>query len=295
MKIALTGATGFIGRALISLLETEGHSLVTLTREPRGRPGHFAWSPIAEVAPAAALEGAEAVIHLAGEPVAQRWTAEAKQRIRDSRVLGTRNLVQGVRALDLRPKTLICASAIGYYGDRGDEALAESSDPGNGFLADTCVEWEDEAQAAQSLGIRVVRLRIGVVLGIGGGALEKMLPPFRLGVGGRLGDGRQWMSWIHLTDLARMIDWALKVTDVTGALNGTSPNPVTNAVFTQRLAEALGRRAIFSVPSLAMRLMYGEMAEVVLGSQRVLPRVALNAGFRFEFPGLDSALASLLR
>lgn len=295
MKIALTGATGFIGRALTSLLKEEGHDLVILTRDPHGQAGYFTWSPIEEPAPSAVLEGAEAVIHLAGEPVAQRWTAEAKSRIRDSRVLGTRNLVLGLRGLARHPRTLICASAIGYYGNRGDEVLAESSAPGSGFLSDTCVEWEDESQAAQSLGMRVVRLRIGVVLGHGGGALEKMLPPFRMGVGGKLGDGRQWMSWIHLTDLARMFAWAVENTDLTGALNGTSPNPATNQVFTQKLAESLGRPAVFTVPSLAVKLMYGEMAEVVLGSLRVLPRVAQNGGFRFQFPGLDGALEHLLR
>jgi uncharacterized protein (TIGR01777 family) len=225
--------------------------------------------------------------------VGQRWTVEAKQRIRESRVVGTRKLVEALATLPRRPEALICASAIGYYGSRGDEILTESSAPGSGFLPEVCVAWEREAQAAEALGIRVVRVRTGVVLAAGGGALARMLPPFRMGVGGRLGSGRQWMSWIHLEDMAALFRFAVE-SQVRGALNGVAPHAVTNSEFTRELAHALGRPAVFPVPEFALRLLFGEMAEVLLASQRVAPGAAQAAGFRFRFPQLAPALAGLL-
>jgi len=279
MNISITGASGFIGRHLMKSLAEAGHS-------PRALSRH--------APPAESLREADAVIHLAGEPLAQRWTAEAKRRIRESRVAGTRNLVAALATLPRRPDALICASAIGYYGSRGDEVLTESSAPGSGFLPEVCVAWEREAQAAEAFGMRVVRVRTGLVLDAGGGALVRMLPPFRMGLGGRLGSGRQWMSWIHLEDLAALFQFAVE-SQVRGPLNAVAPNPVTNSEFTRELARALRRPAVFPVPGFALRLLFGEMADVLLASQRVAPGAAQAAGFRFRFPQLAPALASLFR
>ncbi|MGA2722150.1 MAG: TIGR01777 family oxidoreductase [Bryobacteraceae bacterium] len=279
MNITISGASGFIGRHLLKSLATAGHSLRALSRH---------------APPAESLREADVVIHLAGEPIAQRWTAEAKRRIRESRVAGTRHLVEALAKLPRRPQALICASAIGYYGSRGDEILMESSSPGSGFLPELCVAWESEAQAAEAFGMRVVRVRTGVVLDAGGGALQRMLPPFRMGVGGRLGSGRQWMSWIHLEDLARLFQFAVE-SHVRGPLNAVAPYPVTNSDFTRELARALGRPAVFPIPGFALRLLFGEMADVLLASQRVAPAAAQAAGFRFRFPQLAPALAGLLR
>ena len=278
MNITISGASGFIGQHLLKSLAEAGHSPHALSRhEP----------------PAESLLEADAIIHLAGEPVAQRWTAEAKRRIRESRVMGTRRLVEALAMLPRRPEALICASAIGYYGSRGDEVLTESSAPGSGFLPEVCVAWEKEAQAAEAFGIRVVRVRTGVVLGAGGGALARMLPPFRMGVGGRLGNGRQWMSWIHQEDLVALFQFAVE-SQIRGALNAVAPHPVTNSDFTRELARTLGRPAVFPVPGFALRLLFGEMAEVLLASQRVAPAAAEAAGFHFRFPQLAPALESLL-
>jgi uncharacterized protein (TIGR01777 family) len=279
MNISISGASGFIGRHLMKSLAQAGHSLRALSRH---------------APPAESLREADAIIHLAGEPVAQRWTADAKRRILDSRVVGTRNLVEALAALPRRPEALICASAIGYYGSRGDELLTESSAPGSGFLPEVCVAWEREAQAAEEFGIRVVRVRTGVVLDANGGALVRMLPPFRMGVGGRLGSGRQWMSWIHLEDLAALFQFAVE-SQVRGPLNAVAPNPVTNSDFTRELAHALRRPAVFPVPEFALKMLFGEMADVLLASQRVAPAAAEAAGFRFRFPQLAPALESLLR
>jgi hypothetical protein len=294
MRITLTGATGFLGTRLIELLRAGGHDLRQLSRRASGRPGFHTWDPLAGPPPAASLEGAEAVIHLAGEPVAQRWTAEAKRRIRSSRIEGTRNLVTALGALAVRPKTLICASAIGYYGSRGSELLDESSPPGAGFLPEVCAEWEQAAGEARALGIRVVTPRIGVVLGRDGGALKKMLPPFRLGAGGPLAGGSQWMSWIHVEDMVRLIAFVLGATELDGAINAVSPNPVTNADFTHALGAALHRPAFFPVPEIALRALYGEMAGILLDSQRAVPRAAQAAGFQFLHPDLAETLRGLL-
>lgn len=298
MKIAITGATGFIGSHLTRALLNAGHSVRVLGRKrPADLPAavEFAeWrSTDAEPSPES-LAGLDAVIHLAGEPVAQRWTPEVKQRIRASRVDGTRHLVNALSTQSRRPQVLICASAIGIYGSRGDEILTEKSAPGDDFLAAVTMEWEKSALLAEALGIRVVRLRFGVILGRDGGALVKMLLPFRLGVGGRIGSGQQWMSWIHIDDVIGLILFALTDGRVPGALNATAPEPVTNAEFTRELASVLHRPAIFPVPKVALKVLFGEMAGVILGSQRVLPEAAKSAGFKFEYPQLRPALERLL-
>ncbi len=252
------------------------------------------WDPAKGEPPADALKGADAVIHLAGEPVAQRWSADVKRRIRESRVAGTENLVRAMAKLPEAPRILICASAMGYYGSRGDEILTESSPPGSDFLAEVCVAWEKAAQAAEPLGVRVVRVRTGIVLDARGGALAKMMPPFKMGVGGKVGSGRQWMSWVHAEDLVGMFRFALN-NPVSGPMNGVSPNPVTNADFTRALAKVLKRPAIFPVPALALKLLFGEMAEMLLGSQRVSPKTAESAGFRFKFTDVGAALADAVK
>jgi len=242
------------------------------------------------------LRGADAVVHLAGEGVAdQRWSAARKQAILTSRVGSTRVLVEAIAALpeDQRPRVLVAASAIGYYGDRGEQAVDESAPAGEGFLAEVCQAWEHEALQAEPLGVRTVLVRVGVVLGRYGGALEKMLPPFRLGVGGRLGSGRQWMSWIHLDDLVALFTHALQHADVRGVVNGVAPEPVTNATFTHELGRALHRPALLPVPAAVLRLALGEMSWILLASQRVLPRAVLQYGWAFRYPQLPAALADL--
>ncbi len=277
----------------MKLLIANGHSLHILSRHagtnlpPNVRLS--VWD-----SPDAAMRGADAVIHLAGEPVAQRWTAESKRRIRESRVEGTRRIVDAMGKAPEPPRVLVCASAIGYYGDRGDEILSEASPPGSGFLPEVCTAWEREAVAAEQFGVRVVRLRVGIVLAAHGGALARMLPPFRMGAGGRVGSGRQWMSWIHLDDICEMFRFAAEQ-PVRGAMNGVAPYPVTNADFTRVLGAAVHRPAIFPAPQFALRAMFGEMAEVLFSSQRVLPKGAEGAGFRFQHPQLGAALADLLK
>jgi uncharacterized protein (TIGR01777 family) len=272
MRVAATGATGFIGRRLIRALQEGGDSVIAMRR------------PWPEV-------DADAVVHLAGEPVAQRWTSAAKQRIRSSRVEGTMNLVQALAKS--RPAVLVCASAIGIYGSRRDEPITEASQAGDGFLAEVTRDWEAAADLA--LGIRVVKLRIGVVLGRDGGALAKMLPLFRAGVGGRLGSGRQWMSWIHVDDVIGLLLFALDKAAVHGAMNATAPNPVRNSEFTKELAAALHRPAVLPVPRWALNLIYGEMSSVLFASERVLPQAAEQAGFVFRFPELRGALEECVR
>jgi uncharacterized protein (TIGR01777 family) len=282
----------------MKLLSANGHRLHVLSRHAgTNLPPNVSlsvWDALAGPPPEASLRDAEAVIHLAGEPVAQRWTAEGKGRIRQSRVQGTRSLVEALGNLSSGPRALVCSSAIGYYGSRADDVLTEASAPGTGFLPEVCVAWEGEAAAAEQLGMRVVRLRTGVVLDRRGGALERMLPAFRLGAGGRLGNGRQWMSWIHLDDLCEMFRFAAEQ-PVRGAMNGVAPHPITNGDFTRALAAALKRPALLPVPAIALRLLFGEMAEVLLSSQRVLPKGAEEAGYRFRYPQLAAALADALK
>src|SRR5216684_1044002 len=293
MKIAITGATGFVGSRLTNTLLDGGHNIRALVRRRAyGLPGVdqiYEWDSAKSEPPPESLEGAEAVIHLAGEPVARRWSPEVKRLIRTSRVDGTRHLVNALSTLTCRPRVLICASAIGFYGSRGDEVLTEESSAGDDFLARVVVDWEKSAVLAAALGIRVVRLRLGVVLGKGG-ALAKMRPPFRMGVGGRIGSGRQWMSWIHIEDVIGLIQFALANDALAGPVNATAPKPVTNSEFTRDLGSALHRPAIFPIPKFALKMMFGEMAEVIVASQRVVPAVAVNAGYRFRFPELSPAL-----
>jgi uncharacterized protein (TIGR01777 family) len=298
MNITITGATGFIGQRLIARLLRDGHELRVLGRSRRPElPADvrfFAWDAMAGEPPGASLEGADAVIHLAGEPVAQRWSEDVKRRIRESRIKGTSHLVQALSNVLRRPAVLVSASATGYYGDRGDELLTESSPPGAGFLAEVCVEWEKQAYKAEALGVRTVAVRTGLVLGREGGALKQMLPAFRLGAGAKLGSGKQWMSWIHVDDLIELYVFALRG-ELRGPMNGTAPNPVRNSEFTGALAEALHRPAFVSAPEFALKLLFGEMAQILLASQRVLPDVAERAGFRFAHPALAQALADLLK
>jgi uncharacterized protein (TIGR01777 family) len=283
MKIAVTGASGFIGSRLCDAARARGHAVITVGRTS----GERRWDPTAGPAP---LENADVVVHLAGEPVAAgRWTKARMERIRDSRVLGTRNLVAGIRAAG--PRALVCASATGYYGDRGDEELTEDSGPGGDFLAGVCREWEAEAAAS---GVRTVSIRIGIVLGPDGGALRKMLLPFRLGLGGRLGDGRQWMSWIHRDDLVELLLRAVEDESLSGPLLGTSPTPVRNLDFAKTLGRVLGRWSILPLPRWQARLMLGKVFEVLYGSQRCRPKRTLETGFTFRHPELEPALREIL-
>lgn len=299
MDVTVTGATGLIGRRLVRALRERGDGVTVLSRSPQ-RAGDalgvdaVAWDPLAGPAPAAALAGRDGVVHLAGEPVAQRWSAEAKQRIRASRETGTRQLVAGLRAADPRPGVLVASSAVGYYGKHGDELVTESTPPGDDFLAQVCVAWEREAGAAAELGVRVVVVRTGVVLDRDGGALKTMLPPFRAGVGGPVAGGRQQMPWIHVDDLVGLYLRALDDPSWRGAYNGSAPTPVSNRAFSQALGRALHRPAVAPVPALALRLLYGEMAEIVTEGQRAVPERALAAGYAFGHPDLDEALADTL-
>src|SRR5271165_389976 len=299
MTYLLTGATGFLGRPLAARLLAKGHGVSYLGRKRSlsfdTSAAFFLWEdPERSLPPLETVPRTDAIVHLAGEPVAQRWTAEVKRRIRSSRVAGTRNLVTAVGKLKHKPKVLVGASAVGYYGNRGDELITEASGPGSGFLADVCVEWEREADRARELGLRVVHIRIGIVLGPGGGALGKMLMPFQFGLGGTLGDGHQWMPWIHRDDLARMFEFVAESETASGAWNGTAPEPVTNVVFTKTLAKVLGRPALFPAPKFAVRLAFGEMADVLFDSMRAVPAAPLNAGFSFEYSQLESALRAVL-
>ena len=296
MFLTISGATGFIGRRLLNIYPPDKNSVIILGRKnpelsPLFQFGH--WNPTAAEPSRELLQRSEVIIHLAGEPVAQRWTPEAKNSIRDSRVIGTRNLVSAIGKLLHRPKTLICASAVGIYGDRGDEILLESAKAASGFLPDVCSAWEAEADRAIEHGLRVVKIRIGIVLGADGGALASMTPLFRAGVGGVLGSGKQWMSWIHVDDLVGMIQFAAENQSVSGVLNGVAPNPVTNREFTSNLASALHRPAFLPAPEFVVKLVYGEMAQILFASQRVQPQAALKAGFQFQFPQLPPALAAI--
>jgi uncharacterized protein (TIGR01777 family) len=275
MNIAITGASGFLGRHIAARLKD--HTIRAVSTRGGVRAQDFA--------------GCDAVIHLAGEPVAQRWTAKARERIETSRVAGTRAVVDALR--ENPPRILISASGVGYYGSRGDEVLTETSAPGNDFLARLSIQWEREAMAAEQFGVRVVVPRISMVLGRDGGALAKMLPPFRAGAGGRLASGAQWMPWIHVDDLAELAAFAI-AHDLRGPVNACSPNPVTNAQFTRELASALHRPAIFPVPKFALKLLFGEMAEMVLASQRVIPEAVQRAGFSYRYAELSSALRAIL-
>jgi uncharacterized protein (TIGR01777 family) len=292
VNVVVTGATGRIGSRLVERLRARGDDVTLLSRSAqRG----VQWDPNTEPAPAAALEGRDAVVHLAGEDIAQRWTAAAKRRIRESRVTGTRNLVAGLRATQARPRVLVSGSASGYYGPReADDEVDESVPAGTDFLAQVCADWEREAQAAEELEVRVVRLRAGVVLDREGGALAKMLPPFRLGAGGPVAGGTQPMSWIHVDDEVGMLLAALDDDRWSGAVNACAPQPVTNREFSTALGRALHRPAVVPVPGLALRALYGEMASIVTTGVRMVPARALELGYEFAHPDLDEALRAAL-
>lgn len=296
MKIAITGSTGLIGKSLAPFLTTGGHDVVRLVRKQGRLAGdEIRWDPGSQRIDAAALEGVDAVVHLAGESVAGRWTTTKKAAIRDSRVEGTRLLAQTLAAATKPPRTLICASAIGYYGDRGHTALEEDAAPGAGFLAEVCREWEAAADAARQVGIRVVHLRIGVVLSTEGGALATMLTPFRLGLGGVVGSGDQYMSWIALDDVVGAIHHVLMTPDLSGPVNAVAPAPVTNRDFTKTLGRVLGRPTLLPIPAFGARVAFGEMAdELLLASTRVVPARLTTSGYPFRFPHLEEALRHLL-
>jgi uncharacterized protein (TIGR01777 family) len=341
LRVTVTGATGLLGTQLVAELRARGSEVTVLSRDPQraraslarttpapdggasaereadragpdpvardddaARPGDLQvqpWDALREPAPAAALRGRDAVVHLAGEAVAQRWSGRAKRAIRESRVRGTRNLVEGLRASGggngddaERPTVLVSSSAIGYYGAHGEEPLDEEAPPGSDYLARVCVEWEAQAQAAQELGLRVVQVRTGVVLDRDGGALAKMLPPFRLGLGGPVAGGRQYVSWIHPRDLVEIMRVALLDARWSGAVNATAPEPVTNSELAAALGHALHRPALLPVPGLALRALYGEMAQIVTTGARVLPAKPLMLGYDFYHPHLEGALAAAL-
>jgi uncharacterized protein (TIGR01777 family) len=309
-RVTVTGASGLVGRTLVPALQARGAEVTVLTRDPdrtRSALGPDAdgplqvlpWDPIREPAPAEALAGREAVLHLAGEPVAQRWSARAKRAIRDSRAIGTRHLVEGLRDVEStgigeRPRTLISSSAIGYYGPHGEEPLDEETPPGSDFLAQVCVAWEQEASRAAELGVRVVQVRTGMVLDARGGALGMMLPAFRLGLGGPVAGGRQYISWIHADDLVEMMLTARERESWSGPINATAPEPVPNRDFSKILGRVLGRPAFVPVPALALELLYGAMAEIITTGARAVPAKALVLGYEFRHPGLEQALRSAI-
>jgi hypothetical protein len=302
--VTVTGATGLIGLRLLRALRERGAQVTVLSRDPvraretLGDVEALAWQPLDEPAPADALRGRDAVFHLAGAPVAQRWSAKARREIRESRVDGTRNLVAGLRDVassgDARPGALVSSSAIGYYGSHGEEPLDEDAPPGRDFLAQVCREWESEAARASALGVRVTTVRTGVVLDRDGGALAKMLPPFRLGLGGPVAGGRQYVSWVHPEDLVEMMIAASMQERWVGAINATAPEPVTNRQLSRALGAALGRPAVLPVPGAALALLYGEMAQIVTTGARVVPAKPLVLGYEFRHPSLEGALRSAL-
>lgn len=302
MRVTLTGATGLIGQAIANALRERGDEVTVISRDAdraRRTLGEgvetVTWAdPSGEPAPAGALAGRDGVVHLAGEPVAQRWNAKSKERIRASRALGTRNLVAGIEAADPRPAVLVSASAVGWYGPHGDERLDENTPSGGDFLAGVCAEWEAAAATAEPLGVRVVRVRTGIVLSERDGALAKMLPPFKLGVGGPVAGGRQYMPWIHVDDIVGIYLRALDDAQWTGPVNATAPEPVTNKQFSKVLGRVLRRPAVAPVPALAIRALYGEMAEIVTEGQRAVPRRTQALGYEFRHTELEAALRDAL-
>jgi uncharacterized protein len=301
VNVLVTGATGFIGTALVRRLAAAGHTVTALSRSPERHAGKLpelaavhAWQLLEGPPRPEVFEGVDAVVHLAGEPVDGRWTERKKRAIRETRELGTRNLVTGLLAAPTPPPVLVSMSAIGIYGQRGDEEVTEDTPPGSDFLAGVVRAWEAEAERATTGGVRVVVLRTGLVFGRGGGSFERLLRPARLGVGGPLGGGRQWWSWVHLDDVAGAFVHALEHDDVRGPLNVTAPNPQRQRDVAKALGRALHRPAFLPAPAFALRLVLGEFSGEVLGSNRVLPRRTEASGYRFEHPDLDEALRDLL-
>lgn len=296
MKVAVSGSRGLVGQALLPLLEQAGHEVHRLVRGVTG-DGEVRWDLERGEIEHEKLEGVDAVVHLAGESIAEgRWTEAKKSRIRDSRVEGTRLVSEALAKLDRKPSVFVCASAIGYYGDRADQLCDEGAGPGEGFLPDVCTAWEAATRSAAEAGIRVVNLRIGVVLSTRGGGLAKMLLPFKLGFGGVVGNGQQMWSWISLTDTVRAIVYCINNDSINGAVNGVAPNAVTNREFTKALGRVLRRPTIFPMPAFAARLALGEMADaLILCSAHIVPQVLQESGFEFEHRELEAALSDLLR
>ncbi len=301
MKVLVTGATGFIGRRLCEVFDERGDRLAALSRDAASARRRVpaleqihTWDPLAGMPPEEAFEGVDAVVHLSGETVVGRWNEEKKRAIHDSRVLGTTNLVKGIARLGQKPKVLLSASAIGFYGDRGDEQLTEDSPPGDDFLAETSQAWEKEAAKVEWVGVRSVRLRIGIVLADGGGALDAMLTPFKLGVGGPLGSGRQWWSWVHREDLIGLMLHLLDHPDFSGVVNGTAPSPLRQKDFARVLGRVLRRPAFLPAPAFALKALLGGFASELLSSKRVLPKAAQQLGYAFRYPELEPALRNIL-
>ncbi|HYG82213.1 MAG TPA: TIGR01777 family oxidoreductase [Pyrinomonadaceae bacterium] len=297
MKIVVTGASGLVGSRLVPSLEAKGHEVLRLVRNAPAGPREVRWDPSKGTVDAAALEGVDAAVHLAGENLAEgRWTEEKKRRIRESRVKGTKLISETLAGLARKPEVLVSASAVGFYGDRGAEVLTEESAPGDDFLADVCREWERATAAAEGAGIRVVHTRFGVILSGEGGALKKMLFPFRMGVGGKLGSGRQYVSWVAIDDAVGAIEYALENKRLRGPVNVVAPQPVTNYEFTKALGGALSRPTIFPVPVFALRLLFGEMADAtLLASQRADPSRLKESGYVFKHPDITGALRHVLK
>jgi uncharacterized protein (TIGR01777 family) len=297
MKILVSGSHGLVGAALVESLAAAGHEVFRLVRYAPHSKTEIEWSPDRYSIALARIEGFDAVVSLAGESIAEgRWTDEKKQRIRDSRVKGTKLLGDALANLTAPPKTFVCASAIGYYGNRGDEILNETSAPGSDFLSQVCVDWENATALATEKGIRVVNARFGIILDQNGGALKKMLPPFRMGVGGKIGNGKQWMSWIALADVIGALNFALVHEMLRGPANFVAPNPVTNAEFTKTLGKVLSRPTLFPIPAFGIRLLFGEMGEtLLLGSLRVEPQQLKSTGYQFQYPQLEPALRDILK
>jgi uncharacterized protein (TIGR01777 family) len=301
MRVLVSGASGMIGSAVCDALLARGDTVVGLTRDPeRARSTNptitwHPWNPALERPPAEALDGVDGVINLIGESLDQRWSEAAKSRIRDSRIQATRNLVQAISAVDPRPRVLVSQSAVGYYGDRGDAIVDEETQPGAGFDSQVCIDWEAEAREAENAGLRVVVTRSGLVLDPRGGLLKRLLLPFKLGLGGPIAGGDQYMSWIHIDDEVRLLLWALDDERVSGPINSTAPEPVTNRELSHTLGRVLGRPAVMPVPKLALTLMRGgELADAASGGQRVIPRRAADLGFEFRFAELEPALRAAL-
>lgn len=296
MRILISGSHGLVGQALIKALERAGHEIYRLVRYAPHSEREIEWSPDRYSIAISRIEGFDAVYHLAGESIASgRWNDEKKKKIRESRTKGTKLLSDALANLAQPPKALISASATGYYGNRGDELLTETSPPGQGFLADICVEWEKATDHAREKGVRVVNTRFGIILDKEGGALAKMLPPFRMGIGGRIGDGKQWMSWIALADVISALQFALTNESIKGPVNFVAPNPVTNAEFTKTLGRVLSRPTFFPIPAFGVRLAFGEMADaLLLSSQRVKPAKLADSNYQFTYSNLEGALRSIL-
>ena len=298
MKILISGSSGLVGSALNSFLREKGHEVLKLVRVRADlKPDEIGWDPKqGGVISPSLIEGLDAVVHLAGENIMGRWTRAKKERIRESRVKGTKLLVRALIQLKKPPVVFICASAVGYYGNRGDEILTEQSAKGRGFLADVCQEWEEATKEVLEKGIRTVNMRIGMVLSEKGGALKQMLPIFRWGLGGKMGTGEQWMSWIALDDLVRVVEFLLQQKNVAGPVNAVAPQPIKNGVYTEALGKILHRPAFFGMPAIAVKLVFGELGEeLLLASERVQPQKLEEAGFVFNYPILDNALKHILK